>query len=159
MSVVSDLPAALADVRRPGDFFADGIFDWRASSICVAGVGPISLPLLEEQAKRLIGVAERAPYGRREETIVDVAVRNSRQIDASLVEIAGARWAEALAGVVACAAEGLGVEGDVEAVFSSGTATRKNAPACSQRSSSRRRATIPAANSSFATRIARRDWI
>jgi hypothetical protein len=117
MSIVSDLPDMLTDVRRPGDFFSHGIFEWRAPSLSVAGVGPISLPLLEEQAKRLIGVAELAPYGRREETIVDAAVRNSWQIDASLVEIAGARWAEALDGVVARATEGLGVEGAVEAIF------------------------------------------
>ena len=117
MSVTSDLPAALAGVRRPGDFYTSGVFDWRAPALSVAGVGPVALPLLEAPAKQLIGAAELAPYGRREETVVDVAVRNSWQIDADRVEIAGARWSEALTGIVARVAEGLGVEGAVEAVF------------------------------------------
>lgn len=117
MSLVSELPAALADVRRPGDFFTNGVFDWRAPSLSVDGVGPLALPLLEAQAKQLVEVAELAPYGRRGATLVDPAVRNSWQIGADRVAIAGARWVEALSGVVARAAEGLGVEGAVEAVF------------------------------------------
>jgi hypothetical protein len=117
MSIVSDLPAALTEVRRAGDFFAHGVFDWRAPSLRVKGVGAIALPLVEEQARRLISAAEFAPYGRREETIVDASVRNCWQIAADRVEIAGALWDKALAGVAARAADGLGVEGNVEAVF------------------------------------------
>jgi len=117
MPIVCDLPVALADVRRPGDFFTKGIFEWRAPSLNVASVGPIALPLLEEQAKRLIAAAEFAPFGRREETIVDASVRNCWQIDAARVEIIGDRWREALATATARAAEGLGVEGAVEAIF------------------------------------------
>lgn len=117
MSLVSRLPAALADVRRAGDFFTTGVFDWRAPLLSVDGIGPLALPLLEAQAKQLIGVGDLAPYGRREETLVDPTVRNSWQIDAKRVRIRGARWDEALSGVVARAAEGLGVESAVEAVF------------------------------------------
>jgi len=117
MPIVCDLPGALADVRRPGDFFTHGIFEWRAPSLNVASVGPIALPLLEEQAKRLVAAAEFAPYGRREETIVDASVRNCWQIGADRVEITGGRWREALAAATARAAEGLGVDGAVEAIF------------------------------------------
>ncbi len=117
MSIVRDLPVALAAVRRPGDFFALGTFEWRAPSLHVAGVGPIALPLLEEQAKKLIAAAEFAPYGRREETVVDASVRNCWQIGADRVEIAGVRWRETLATAAVRAAEGLGVDGAVEAIF------------------------------------------
>lgn len=117
MSLVSRLPAALAGVRRSGDFYVNGVFAWRAPLLSVEGIGPLALPLLEAQAKRLIDVAEFAPYGRREETVVDVTVRNSWQIDAKSVAVSGARWSEALAEVVARVAEGLGVEGAIEAVF------------------------------------------
>ena len=117
MPIVCDLPVALADVRRPGDFFTHGIFEWRTPSLNVASVGPIALPLLEEQTKRLIAAAEFAPYGRREETIVDASVRNCWQIGADRVEITGGRWREALATATTRAAKGLGVEGAVEAIF------------------------------------------
>jgi len=40
----------------------------------------VALPLLPEQAARIIGVAEAAPYGRGEETVVDPAVRRCWQI-------------------------------------------------------------------------------
>jgi len=54
VSIISDLPDALADVRRPGDFYVSGTCDWRAPALSVAGVGPVAFPLLEDLAKRLI---------------------------------------------------------------------------------------------------------
>lgn len=117
MSLTSKLPAALADVRRPGDFYTIGVFDWRAPALSVEGAGPVALPLLEAQARLLIEVAERAPFGRRAETVVDRTVRDCWQIDAERVALSGARWSAAFAEVVARAADGLGVEGSVEAIF------------------------------------------
>ncbi len=117
MSVVSVVAGALAEARQPGDFCTSGVFDWRAPAISVEGAGQVALPLLEDQAKQLIGLAEFAPFGRRDKTVVDPGVRNCWQIDAERVTIAGGRWNEALAAVVTRAAEGLGVEGAVQAVF------------------------------------------
>ncbi|MBE0548211.1 MAG: 2OG-Fe(II) oxygenase, partial [Rubrivivax sp.] len=103
---------ALADVLRtvqtPGDFCAAGNFPMNLPLFEVDGVGPIALPLLPTQAAQLIATAERAPYGRGGETLVDTAVRRTWQIGADRVRIAGKRWPEMLASVVERAASGLG---------------------------------------------------
>src|SRR4051794_41749300 len=81
-SLVPELAAVLGTVQRPGDFFASGTAELLAPMMEVDGVGPIALPLLSVQAEQLMAVAERAPYGRGEETLVDPAVRRAWQIDA-----------------------------------------------------------------------------
>lgn len=82
----------------------------------VEGVGPVSLPLLPvQQAKQLIAVADQAPYGRGEQTLLDSNVRRTWQIDADRVRIAGRHWEGTLEAIVARAAEGLGVTAPVVA--------------------------------------------
>jgi hypothetical protein len=46
-----------------------------APGLTVEGVGPVALPLLPAQAEHLIAAAERAPYGRGEDTLTDISVR------------------------------------------------------------------------------------
>jgi len=116
-SVTSELAAVLTDVRRPGSFFSSGVAELAIPLLEVDGLGPVTFPVLPAQAASLIGVAERAPYGRGPDTLVDPAVRNSWQIGPDRIRIAGCRWARTLAAVVARAAEGLGVTDPVEAVF------------------------------------------
>ena len=107
-SINDELAAVLQDVRTPGDFYAAGHCGLHVPLIEVAGAGPIALPLLPAQASQLIAVAERAPYGRGGETLVDTSVRSSWQIGADRVRIAGKRWAVMLDSVVERAAAGLG---------------------------------------------------
>lgn len=45
-----------------------------ALCITVDGVGTVALPLLPQQAAELAAVAERAPYGRGPDTLVDTEV-------------------------------------------------------------------------------------
>ncbi|MFT3821995.1 MAG: 2OG-Fe(II) oxygenase [Rubrivivax sp.] len=98
----------LRKAQTPGDFFAAGVCALRLPLIEVDGVGPVALPLLPVQAAQLVAAAERAPYGRGGDTLVDTAVRRTWQIGADRVHIAGAQWAAMLAGVVQRAAAGLG---------------------------------------------------
>jgi predicted 2-oxoglutarate/Fe(II)-dependent dioxygenase YbiX len=104
-----ELARVLQTVRRPGDFFATGRIEIFAPKIEVEGVGAISLPLLEAQAGQLIAIAEQAPYGRGEETLVDTAVRRTWQIAAERIRLGGRHWDANLAEIVARAAAGLGV--------------------------------------------------
>ena len=69
--ITADLAVVLGKVRRPGDFFAAGTAELLAPLLEVDGVGPVALPLLPMQAKELIAVAEPAPYGRGQETVID----------------------------------------------------------------------------------------
>ena len=90
-SITTDLAALLSTVRRPGDFFVSGTTELLAPLLEVDGVGTIALPLLPMQAEQLVAVAQRAPYGRGEETLVDTAVRRTWQIGAGRVRIRGKR--------------------------------------------------------------------
>jgi predicted 2-oxoglutarate/Fe(II)-dependent dioxygenase YbiX len=109
MESINDAVAdVLRTVRTPGDFCAAGRCAMHLPLIEVDGVGPIALPLLPTQAAQLIASAERAPYGRGGQTLVDPAVRRTWQIGADRVHIAGRHWPEMLADVVEQAATGLG---------------------------------------------------
>ena len=108
-SIANQLAALLRTVRTPGDFYAAGANPIFLPRLEVNGVGPIALPLLPAQAGQLIAVAQRAPYGRAGETLVDTAVRRTWQIGAERVRIEGQHWAQSLAAIVAQAAAGLGV--------------------------------------------------
>ncbi len=115
--LATKLASLLSTVRRPGDFFAVGTIEFLAPSLEVEGVGPVALPLLREQAERIIGVAEAAPYGRGEETVIDPAVRRCWQIGPDRVRLGGRHWARTLDRIVAQVTEGLGVSDPVMAEF------------------------------------------
>lgn len=106
-SINHALADVLRTVRPPGDFCAAGSCPMHVPLIEADGVGPIALPLLPIQAAQLIVTAERAPYGRGGETLVDTGVRRHWQIGADRVRIAGKHWPDMLASVVERAATGL----------------------------------------------------
>ena len=108
-SIPADLAALLCTVIRPGDFFVSGTIEMLAPRLEVEGVGPVALPLLPVQAEQLVAVAERAPYGRGEETLVDTDVRRTWQIAADRVRLGGKHWPQTLETILARVAEGLGV--------------------------------------------------
>jgi predicted 2-oxoglutarate/Fe(II)-dependent dioxygenase YbiX len=115
--ITADLAVVLGKVRRPGDFFAAGTAELLAPLLEVDGVGPVALPLLPMQAKELIAVAEPAPYGRGQETVIDPAVRRCHQIGPDRVRIRGRHWARTLETILTRVAEGLGVDTPITAEF------------------------------------------
>ncbi|MFL5256300.1 MAG: 2OG-Fe(II) oxygenase [Rhodopila sp.] len=114
-ALTADFARILEHVRRPGDFFVSGTVDLRTPSLRVDGVGPLALPLLPAQAAHLAAVAEPAPYGRGEQTLVDPAVRRSWQIAPQHVHLGGRGWSATLESILARVTEGLGVEPPVSA--------------------------------------------
>ncbi len=116
-ALTTELAAILRTVVRPGDFYATGTTAVYAPGVAVEGVGVLALPLLPSQAAQLIALAERAPYGRGDETLVDPAIRRVWQIRAEQVRFQGRHWAQSLERMVASVAEGLGVSDPVEAQF------------------------------------------
>jgi predicted 2-oxoglutarate/Fe(II)-dependent dioxygenase YbiX len=116
MSSITDaLAALLSTVRTPGDFYAAGKTELLLPGLAVDGVGSIALPLLPSQAGRLIAVAQRAPYGRGADTLVDTKVRRTWQIAADRVRVEGKGWARTLESLVARVATALGVTDPVAA--------------------------------------------
>ncbi len=114
-SINDALAAILRTVQAPGDFFAAGECALHVPLIEVEGIGPIALPLLPAQAAQLIAAAERAPYGRGADTLVDTSVRRTWQIGVDRVCIRGRHWPAMLDGIVERAAMGLGAGAGVEA--------------------------------------------
>lgn len=113
--ICEELGDLLSTVRRPGDFYAFGRLELLAPRLVVEGVGQIALPLLPAQSEQLIAIANRAPYGRGPETIVDTNVRRTWQIGPDQVRLGGKHWQGTLDRAVALAADGLGVSEPVSA--------------------------------------------
>jgi len=66
----------------------------------VRGVGPVELPVSEEQARQLCALGRSARYGKGNQTLVDPTVRNTWEIPMSRVKIDKRRWAKTLAPVL-----------------------------------------------------------
>jgi hypothetical protein len=115
--ICGQLAELLSTVQRPGDFYASGRVQILAPRLEVDGVGQVALPLLPVQARQLIAIADRAPYGRGPETIVDTSVRRTWQIRPDRVRLGGKHWQASLDRIVALAAERLGVGEPVTASF------------------------------------------
>ena len=116
-SIGTTLLDSLRSVQRPGDFCVGGIRQIFMPTIDVHGVGRIAFPILPVQAERLVAIAEAAPYGRGEETVVDREVRRTWQVDSANVRFGGRHWDKTLAGLVADIALALGVDEPVAADF------------------------------------------
>lgn len=111
----AQLVSILSRVQRPGSFYATGKTDLSLPCIEVDGVGYIALPFLPLQVSQLVQVAEQAPYGKGEETLVDTRVRKTWQIAPEKIHISGKHWQSMLDNIVAQAVDGLGVKGEVHA--------------------------------------------
>ena len=106
------LEELLRSIDRPGDFCAHGRLFAPMPRLEVEGAGMVSFPVPEAQVRALIEAAERAPYGRGPETLVDASVRDCWQIDAERVRLGGGAWPETFARIFDAAAAGLGCPGE-----------------------------------------------
>jgi len=86
-SIGTTLLNSLRSVERPGDFCVGGIREIFTPTIDVDGVGRIAFPILPVQAERLVAIADAAPYGRGEETVINREVRRTWQVDSAKVRI------------------------------------------------------------------------
>jgi len=106
------LVEVLSGVKRLGDFYATGVVETPMPSLVIEGVGVISFPVPQDQAREIIAqAAERAPYGRGEKTLVDETVRKVWQIAPGKIKLGGKGWAAHFNQMVARAAADLGCEG------------------------------------------------
>ena len=102
------LEKLLRSIDRPGDFCAHGRRFVPMPRLEVDGAGLLSFPVPEAQVRALIGAAERAPYGKGPDTLVDTSVRDCWQIDSMRVRLSGKAWPDTLEEILDAAAAGLG---------------------------------------------------
>lgn len=98
----------LARVRRPGDFFVHGAIESPLPQLEIDGIGTVSFPVPPQQARALVALCERAPYGRGQDTIVDTGVRRVWQLAPMKLSLAGKSWPRTLDQILATVTEGLG---------------------------------------------------
>jgi hypothetical protein len=104
------LEAVLSDVKHPGDFFACAAIEIAMPRVEVEGAGTLSFPVPDAQIASIVRQAERAPYGRGEETIVDTSVRNVWQIAPGKIRIGGKSWPANFENILSKVKAGLGCD-------------------------------------------------
>ena len=110
----NDLYEALEAIDTPGTFAAWGALPTTPpAGLRVDGVGDIALPLREEQVRQLIAKAHQAPFGRRSETLVDVSVRNTWEINADQLRFLDPAWPNYLLRLSKLVATNLGIDGPI----------------------------------------------
>ena len=78
--------------------------------VFVPGIGSIRLPLQEQTARSLIQTCHQAPFGKGEQTIIDISVRNTWELDASQFELRNPAWAKYIKQITRSALKELGFD-------------------------------------------------
>lgn len=89
---IKRLEKVLAPLGESSAFVAWGTLPPVLPGLEVNGAGTIGMPVSAEDARRMIAVADQAPYGRGAETIVDTDVRRVWQIDPSRFALRNPGW-------------------------------------------------------------------
>lgn len=100
----------LNEVKGSGSFISHHEADFEYPGLKVDGVGEISYPINEAQAKALINKAHKAPFGKGTETILDPDVRSGWEIDAGDLTFSGKKWDRFLNKVLDQIKPDLGIE-------------------------------------------------
>ncbi len=100
----------LKDLKGSGKFISVQTTEFLFPGMEVDGVGEIAYPINETQAKALIKVAHKAPFGKGSETILDNNVRSAWEIDVAKLTFKGNRWAGFIDKILHNIKPGLGLE-------------------------------------------------
>ena len=100
--------AILKSIDRPGNFCIGGRLIAPLPSLDVDGVGPISFPIPDGQAKALMARALRSQFGKGRESVVDPEVRDSWEINPEHWTIFGKSWDETFSRILKDVGDGLG---------------------------------------------------
>lgn len=102
--------SCLKDLKGSGKFISAHTTEFQFPGLEVNGVGEIAYPINETQAKALIKVAQKAPFGKGSETIIDSTVRSVCEIDAGELTFHGSNWATFLDKIINKIKPDLGLE-------------------------------------------------
>ncbi|KAL8712491.1 MAG: hypothetical protein Q9220_003339 [cf. Caloplaca sp. 1 TL-2023] len=98
-----------AAVEAFGSFAVSGKIPGDISTgLVIHGIGPIAFPLLELQAKDIIRVCHRAPFGKGSETLIDESVRKTWELNPDQFELSNPAWQVTLRKITQKAAQELG---------------------------------------------------
>ncbi|KAI9715498.1 MAG: hypothetical protein M1812_005974, partial [Candelaria pacifica] len=104
------LHQCLASVDAAGSFATFGVTPNPVNpGLCIAGVGPIGLPLSSRDAKAIREASHQAPFGKGSQTLVDTSVRKTQEINADQIVLRNPAWQKYLRDIVNDVARDLGV--------------------------------------------------
>jgi hypothetical protein len=105
----------LKGIQTSGSFAASQALPSMPIGISVDGVGDITMPLDETQARQLIAKARQAPYGKGSQTLVDTSVRNTWELDPGQFTFTNPAWDGYFRDMCAKVALQMGIEATVRA--------------------------------------------
>lgn len=105
------LQSAISDIRSNNTSFAtfNQCNTMSLPGLFVEGLGHVDVPISPEVANRLLAYGIQAPFGKRDQTVIDSTIRLTKEIDNSKVRFENSAWNEFLTGVAASASSALGV--------------------------------------------------
>jgi hypothetical protein len=106
----------LEQIKGKGTFVCNHTANFLFPNLEINGFGELAYPINDWQAKGLISIAQKAPFGKGDQTIIDEKVRSAWEIDAKLLQFNGDTWNRFLGNVLSKIKVDLGVENnEVEA--------------------------------------------
>ena len=116
-SFKSSILRCILNVKATGSFATfDALESFVNPGISVEKVGPIRLPLSKNDAKALVRVSRKAPFGKGRQTLVDDSVRKTWEIDPSQVVFSNKAWQACIGRITRQVSKELGVAGGPEGV-------------------------------------------
>jgi hypothetical protein len=106
----SSIINCLNDIKGGGTFCTDGVKNFVFPHLSIHGLGELAYPINELQARALISVAHKAPFGKGHDTILDPSVRSAWEIDASQLKFEGQDWQELMDSILKNVQNNLGIE-------------------------------------------------
>jgi len=95
--------STLQSVERPGNYVSSGIISMPlpALSLTSQNNAILGLPLCDCHIKKVIENADRAPFGRGEQTIVNTSIRCTWQLNPSQFAINNSEWEKSMQSLLA----------------------------------------------------------
>jgi hypothetical protein len=101
---------ALSEVDRPGEVCTGGDRPLTMPGLEVGGLGAVRLPLGKTQARKLIKLCHRAPYGKGTQTLLDTGVRRVWELDPDQFQLTNPKWDDGVASIIEDSQQALGLE-------------------------------------------------
>ena len=110
LTVVGQLLEAIRTVDRPGRVCTSGDLPLVMPGLEVEGLGSMRLPLGKTQARKLAKLCHQAPYGKGTETVIDLDVRRTWELDPEAFQLTNPKWDALLGTIVSTVQQELGLE-------------------------------------------------
>ena len=110
LTVVGQLLEAIRTVDRPGTVCTSDDLPLVMPGLEVEGLGAVRLPLGKAQARKLVKLCHQAPYGKGTETVIDLDVRRTWELDPEEFQLTNPKWEALLATIVGTVQQALGLE-------------------------------------------------